>query len=710
MFWCRGWVCVWCTPVRQLASIGTSGLHPNHMHRDIMRTILGGSVGQLSQNNWTTKTQNAQIFEAEQPKGPKPTTPLLQALLTYPWGFWGQELWLKWLQLGGCLWFLPGLLVEHMDSACPRHLPYGHMSYLLVFGSTISKPSRPSYWEGEWRWCKGSGPECLPDLQCRTGHNGRGSAYHWHCMGDGVAITNIRGKASKSMDTLSWSSLLSSAPTKYSVFLIWVCFAHMAKTRGFSTTWTMFWKRLSKSLLALWQGTWPHEDMEGNIDPRGGQPLAGGFFAIPYVCRGGLDWMAHHYGLNHTGSATPCSLCRCTNHGEDEIPWTDCNSPPRWLRTCLDDEVLGYRFGNVSLNVCNFPLQKPKLEQLTMAQDLWSFTLKSRESEQKGVPTKAVNPRLLCKNILMLILSFDQIRHQVEGSAFTNQTTCIPNCWVWMLIYLEVAWPIWSKRTCPSQLTTMSLPCGKQFRSTTSSTILLVGLGALLRICWNMTPFQGWQPKPWKWGGCCQPWHISSKHGCLAGLFWPTLQDWWHNLAGWTRLCLGARTTSWVWLTVLSFTTLLFNSIKCWHSWLDTSTSRVVATVLLPPRTTTFVIWEWMLWGQLSLPDLGFVFKGKTSCTWSRHFAWAATGALPHLNCPAKWWRSTWLVWICCCRVPEKRWCQLPSMSSWDQVPCQKASKLLGSRFQNIVQVVENPLVLAMWGKHAQMRNTLSAL
>ena len=301
--------------------------------------------------------------------------------------------------------------------------------------------------------------------------------------GDGVAITNIRGKASKSMDTLSWSSLLSTAPTKYSVFLIWVCFAHMAKTRGFSTTWTMFWKRLSKSLLALWQGTWPHEDMEGNIDPRGGQPLAGGFFAIPYVCRGDLDWMAHHYGLNHTGSATPCSLCRCTNHGEDEIPWTDCNSPPRWLRTCLDDEVLGYRLGNVSLNLCNFPLQKPKLEQSTMAQDLWSFTLKSRESEQKGVPTKAVNPRLLCKNILMLILSFDQIRHQVEGSAFTNQTTCIPNCWVWMLIYLEVAWPIWSKRSCPSQLTTMSLPCGKQFRSTTSSTILLVGLGALLRIC-----------------------------------------------------------------------------------------------------------------------------------------------------------------------------------------------------------------------------------
>ena len=160
--------------------------------------------------------------------------------------------------------------------------------------------------------------------------------------GDGVAITNIRGKGSKSVDTLSWGSLLSTAPTKYSVYLIWFCMTHVAKTKGFATTWGLFWKRLCKSLQALYDGTWPHEDMEGKADQRGGRPLAGGFCGILYVSKGDLDWMSHHCSLNHTSSATPCSFCQVTNHGhgKDLLPWTDCNSPPRWLRSCWDDEVV----------------------------------------------------------------------------------------------------------------------------------------------------------------------------------------------------------------------------------------------------------------------------------------------------------------------------------------------------------------------------------
>ena len=36
--------------------------------------------------------------------------------------------------------------------------------------------------------------------------------------GDGVSVSNIRGKGSKTMDTLSWTSLLSSASSRVSVF------------------------------------------------------------------------------------------------------------------------------------------------------------------------------------------------------------------------------------------------------------------------------------------------------------------------------------------------------------------------------------------------------------------------------------------------------------------------------------------------------------
>ena len=87
--------------------------------------------------------------------------------------------------------------------------------------------------------------------------------------------------------------------------------------------------------------TWPHIDMEGNPDPRGGQFLADGFCGIIYVNRGDLDFMASHFHLRHTSSSKPCCLCECSNfgHGLDLLPWTDCNDPPSWLESCLDDEV-----------------------------------------------------------------------------------------------------------------------------------------------------------------------------------------------------------------------------------------------------------------------------------------------------------------------------------------------------------------------------------
>ena len=154
-------------------------------------------------------------------------------------------------------------------------------------------------------------------------------------------MANIRGKGSRSIDCLSWTSLLSSSSTKLSVYLIWYCYAHLSKKQGFAPTWKTFWKRLCRSLQALWTGLWPHEDMEGKVDPRGGQPLAGGYCAVIYVNRGDLDWMAGHFGLQHTSSKQPCSLCACTNlgSGQDLWPWTDCNDPPAWLPTCWNDQA-----------------------------------------------------------------------------------------------------------------------------------------------------------------------------------------------------------------------------------------------------------------------------------------------------------------------------------------------------------------------------------
>ena len=212
-------------------------------------------------------------------------------------------------------------LWEHHRGAFDKFVLGGGPSEVKKFWATM--PPRPGM-ETKTNW-----RECFVPL-----------ALH----GDGISVSNIRGKASKGLDCLSWTSLLSTAATKLSVFLIWFCFIHLAKKEGFSQTWPGFWKKLARSFQALFAGTWPYEDMEGRPDPRGGQLLAGGYCAILYVNRGDLDFMAGHFGFQHTSSSMPCTLCACTNlgPGQDELPWTDCNDPPVWLDSTWTDEVMGW--------------------------------------------------------------------------------------------------------------------------------------------------------------------------------------------------------------------------------------------------------------------------------------------------------------------------------------------------------------------------------
>ena len=158
--------------------------------------------------------------------------------------------------------------------------------------------------------------------------------------GDGISIANIRGKAAKTVDCLSWSSLLSTGPTRYTSYLIWFCFTHMVKQAGLATTWGHFWSKLCQSLQILWSGIWPEKDFHGRDHPKANQPLAGGFCAIVYINKGDLEWMSKHFHLAHPSSGRPCSLCRATNHGPDDpVPWTDANNNPSWLPTCLTDQV-----------------------------------------------------------------------------------------------------------------------------------------------------------------------------------------------------------------------------------------------------------------------------------------------------------------------------------------------------------------------------------
>ena len=324
--------------LRQLAGIGTSGMHPNHMHRDMLRSL--GKAAQLENIGRPcpkNENFNGKLFAkyltpisvfvglhcSQHLRILKPTdlstlgSPWRVSMVSrkHPTGLFGYR-----MAPTTSIWpheLFAALFMYHR-SAFDKYILGGDVGSVRAFWDKM--PPRQGM-QHKFRWKERVVPLAL--------------------HGDGVSIANIRGKGAKTMDTLSWTSLLSTASSRLSVFLIWMCYSHLEKKSGMAPTWKTFWKRLTKSLVALYEGVWPEFGMNGARDPRAGQPLAGGFCGMLYVVRGDLEWMSKHFALNHPSSRFPCSLCACSNTGEEDEqhPWTDVNDPPSWMPTIRTDEA-----------------------------------------------------------------------------------------------------------------------------------------------------------------------------------------------------------------------------------------------------------------------------------------------------------------------------------------------------------------------------------
>ena len=133
--------------------------------------------------------------------------------------------------------------------------------------------------------------------------------------GDGVSYMQAMRAGGKSMEALSWSSLLSVSPTKVSSFLMLLIAKSAVKDWGLDQTWPKAWRILCWSLTALASGKWPLKDWnnkdfvdEGSIDFMDrGRPLADGFGAIVFVLRSDLELLSNHFHLNSLANH-PCAL------------------------------------------------------------------------------------------------------------------------------------------------------------------------------------------------------------------------------------------------------------------------------------------------------------------------------------------------------------------------------------------------------------------
>ena len=164
--------------------------------------------------------------------------------------------------------------------------------------------------------------------------------------GDGVPVTGIGKSWGQSVDCYSWSSLLSSGSTMFTNWIVFCVYKSMAVNSLGRDTYGAFWRRLTWSLRALWAGTWPDRDDEGNMFPAGsidrlraGQPLAGGYYAVVWTIRSDLEALASSFQLNHPTSGSPCCLCRADS--TNATPWTDFRRGGPWESTLWTNAAWG---------------------------------------------------------------------------------------------------------------------------------------------------------------------------------------------------------------------------------------------------------------------------------------------------------------------------------------------------------------------------------
>ena len=161
--------------------------------------------------------------------------------------------------------------------------------------------------------------------------------------GDGVAYVQRARAGSKSLEALSWCSLLTRGPTKVSSFLMFLlCKSEVKEGLPFST-WSRVWQILCWSLQTMATGLWPTHDWKGREFQeedgedfvKKGTPLADGMCAVVWTLRADLEFLSNHFKLNSPASNSPCSLCRA-DRDLNSKPWTDCRSSAAWRKEVWD--------------------------------------------------------------------------------------------------------------------------------------------------------------------------------------------------------------------------------------------------------------------------------------------------------------------------------------------------------------------------------------
>ena len=250
-----------------LSSLGSEGKHSNNVHRDLLALVKDTSS----------------LPEALFVKMPLKNMSVLQAVMLPHLVF-------------HCLF------TKYKDYWNSCFLPDGHASLQRFWSSFSSHPcmegfqgSRPQ-WQ-RWTLPIGMHGDAVPTLGC--------------------------GKVwAKLIQGYSWTCLLAKGTTKQRSFFLWGVFEQILK-HGPGGTLEVFFQILSWSFTALYRGTFPESDWQGNKyavgsveEQRAGKWLANGYCGALVAIQGDLDLFAGSLQLPRWNlKAGGCSVCKACQEG-----------------------------------------------------------------------------------------------------------------------------------------------------------------------------------------------------------------------------------------------------------------------------------------------------------------------------------------------------------------------------------------------------------
>ena len=185
----------------------------------------------------------------------------------------------------------------------------------------------PQALESFWIATEAAGHPALVGHDMCARANWRQRAVPIKLHGDGVPITGAGKAWSKSVDVYSWNSIMGTGTTLELEFLVWLVHASQCSKTGVLTTDTKlkFYHHFCASLTKLYNG----------VDDNGDVLCPGhGYFGVPWVISGDLDWFYKEYGLANCNSNEPCFYCQCNS---TTVPWRNLVPDAEWTRCIHTD-------------------------------------------------------------------------------------------------------------------------------------------------------------------------------------------------------------------------------------------------------------------------------------------------------------------------------------------------------------------------------------